>query len=102
MEPEDAYEPPDHQELRSSSSTDVICKLSTSSASGPVEVKDELEEDVWEAIGDGPLVKDTLPEFETKCFSQVFSDLSKTSFDIFKKNALCEQFRIAHFREYSA
>ncbi|KAH7695813.1 zinc finger protein 76 [Aphelenchoides avenae] len=70
IEPKDANEP-DEQGLRSSPSVGAgHYDISVPSARAPIEVKEEVGEDVWEAIEDGPLAAETLPKLEQKCVSQ--------------------------------
>lgn len=72
VEPEDVREP-DRQELRFSSmvATSFHFELSASPANVTIKVKDDIEEDVWEAVEDKPPVAETPAGSEQKCFSQV-------------------------------
>lgn len=76
MEPEDACEPDDN-ELRSSPvvGPDNHFEVSVSAASATIEAKDEIEEDVWEAVDDGPLAAETQVGSERKCFILVFCSI---------------------------
>ncbi|KAH7700350.1 hypothetical protein AAVH_32532, partial [Aphelenchoides avenae] len=70
MELEEVSEP-DRQELRFSPTASLDhYKFSASPAGLHSEVKDEIDEDLWEAIEDEPIAAKPLPELETKCLSQ--------------------------------
>ncbi|KAH7700931.1 zinc finger protein isoform 2, partial [Aphelenchoides avenae] len=76
----------DCNELRSTPvvGTGSHCELPASSAIEPIGAKDEIEEDVWEAIEDGPLGA-TPAESEQKCFIQNRCDSVVTLIDGTKK-----------------